>query len=614
MVDKQHEKEHILVCVAWPYAVGPRHLGHIAGAGIQPDIFARYHRMIGNEVLKVSGTDAYGTPNTISADRQGVEPRKLINRIQELFCDNYQRMGFSYDLFTSTDTPNHAATTQEIFRQLDAQGYLYTETAEAAYCPTDRRFLPDRYVEGTCPFCGNPEARGDQCDNCGNLLDPIQMTNLRCKLDGSTPEFRPSTHYYLNLAKLQPLVEAWVQSGDHKEYWRPNVYNFTNGLLREGLHGRAVTRDLDWGVPVPVDDPQFLEKRIYVWFDAVIGYLSASIEWAALQGTPDRWQEWWQPTAGQKTRAVYFLGKDNITFHTVMWPAMLLGYGGLELPYDVPATQYMTVSGRKMSASRGGVPWLPEYLDHYEADPLRYFLCANAPDNRDSEWSWAEFFRRNNTELVATYGNLVNRVLAPAYKNYAGLVPTPGPLDNEDRAILAESEAAFATVGELIDRVKMKEALQEVMALATKANVYLDKKEPWKVVKLDREAAATIYYVALKLLADLRLLTQPFLPFSAQKLQAMLGYAGEASAESWQPATLSPGQPLGQPTPLFKKYDEKTLDALIAEEEGRSGQPWQDPDGPIGQQPDRPRVVIYGQQIHNREQMSEAQGYVPLSK
>ena len=600
-------KERILVCVAWPYTVGPRHLGHIAGAGIQPDIFVRYQRMKGKETIMVSGSDAHGTPTTVKADAAGVHPAKLVNRVHTLFCENYQQMGFSYDLYTDTETPNHYQTTQTIFLKLMAQGYIYKDTADAPYCETDRRFLPDRYVEGTCPICGYKEARGDQCDNCGNLLDPIQLLDIRCKLCGNPPIFKPSVHYSLDLAKLQPMLEEWVMGNNHEQYWRTNVYNFTLGSLHEGMHGRAITRDLDWGVPVPVDDPEFDSKRIYVWFDAVIGYLSATIEWAALQGTPERWKDWWQPQPGAKVRIVNFIGKDNITFHTIIWPAILLGYGDLELPYDVPATQYLTASGQKMSASKGGVPLLPDVLERYDPDPIRYYLCAAAPDSRDSEWSWAEFFRRNNDELVATYGNLVNRVLNPTYKNFEGKVPEPlvEHIGDDDRQLLADVRSAFDTVGDLIDRVKLKEALREVMALATKANVYLDKQEPWKTVKVDKDKAATAYYVALQALAALRILTAPFLPFSAQKLHLMLGYDGEVSAESWEMRDLPPGQPLTQPAPLFKKYDEKTLPELIETEDQRSLEPWVDPDGPIETQPDRPRIVIYNQQLRRRDELNE---------
>ncbi len=608
------EQEHILVCVAWPYTVGPRHLGHIAGAGIQPDIFVRYQRMMGRAAIMVSGSDTHGTPTMVKADAAGVPPAKLVNRVHTLFCENYQQMGFSYDLYTDTETANHYQTTQTMFLHLKANGYIYKDTAEAAYCETDRRFLPDRYVEGTCPICGYKEARGDQCDNCGNLLDPIQLIDIRCKLCGNPPIFRPSDHYYLDLAKLQPMLEDWVKSGGHEQYWRTNVYNFTIGSLRDGMHGRAITRDLDWGVPVPVDDPDFKDKRIYVWFDAVIGYLSATIEWAALQGTPERWKDWWLTDTPTKKRIVNFIGKDNITFHTIIWPAILLGYSGLELPYDVPATQYLTDSGQKMSASKGGVPLVPDVLERYDPDMIRYYLCAAAPDNRDSDWSWAEFFRRNNDELVATYGNLVNRVLNPAYRNFEGKVPEPlqEHIGEPDQQMLAETRAAFDTVGDLIDRVKLKEALREVMALATKVNVYLDQQEPWKTVKVDKAQAATTYYVALQALAALRILTAPFLPFSAQRLHAMLGYAGEVSAERWQMRDLPPDQPLGEPAPLFKKYDEKTLPDLIVEEEQRSAREWIDPDGPIQTQPTRPRVVIYNQQLRLRAELGVEQT-VPLA-
>ena len=601
------KREKILVAVAWPYASGPRHLGHIAGAYLPPDIFARYHRMRGNEVLMVSGSDMHGTPITVAAEAAGVTPDRLANRMHHLNAELWHRMGFSYDLFTDTTTPIHYSVVQDFFLKLLDKGYIYKDTTIAPYCPVDRRFLPDRYVEGTCPYCGYPRARGDQCDNCGRPLDPTDLIDIRCRLCGNTPEFRPTEHFFLDLPKLEKPLLDWLD--EDKEFWRPNVLAFTRNWIREGLRPRAYTRDIEWGVPIPL--PGYEGKRIYVWFDAVKGYLSATIEWAQLKGQPDAWKEWWVQEDGQEppSKSYYFIGKDNISFHTVIWPALLMGYGGLMLPYDVPANEFLTgETGEKASTSRGGggVPWLPDYLDRYRPDPLRYYLTANAPETRDTTFSWADFFRRNNDELVATYGNLVHRMLTFTVRNFEGKVPTPGPTSEMDEAILSTARGAFARVGGLIEGCHFKDALREVMALAAEANRYLDEAAPWKTLNTDRERAATSVYVVLSVINMLKILTAPFLPFSAQQLHEMLGFEGDVHTERWAPTELPPGQQLGTstPTPLFEKLDE----ARIEEEDQRLGQPWVDPEGPIAQAEPKPRVVIFENQIRTRRELGEEWG------
>lgn len=597
--------EKIFIAVAWPYASGPRHLGHIAGAYLPPDIFARYHRMKGNRVLMVSGSDMNGTPIMVAAENSNVSPSVWARRMHRLNVSLWHAMGFSYDLFTDTSTPIHEGVVQDFFLTLREKGYVYTDTTIAPYCLVDKRFLPDRYVEGTCPHCGYTNARGDQCDNCGRPLDPIDLIDIRCKLCGSTPEFRPSEHFFLDLPKLEAPLREWLET--KKDDWRPNVTAFALNWIREGLHGRAYTRDLNYGVPIPLEG--YEDKRIYVWFDAVKGYLSAAMEWAQLKGDPDAWKEWWLQPEGEPapSRSYYFIGKDNISFHAIIWPSMLIGYGGLMLPYDIPANEFLTgASGEKGSTSRGGggVPWLPVALERYKPDALRYFLTANAPETRDTAFSWAEFYRRNNDELVATYGNLVHRMLTFTSRTFDGKVPAPGVLTDTDKALIANSEAAFERVGSLIEACRFKEALREVMALAAEANRYLDEAAPWKTLKTDRDRAATSVYVILSVINNLKILAAPFLPFSSQQLHEMLGFKGDVSKEDWQPATLPANQPLGTPAPLFEKLD----DANIEVENERLGLPWQDPEGQISENTPQPRVVIFENQIRSREELGEEWG------
>ena len=599
-----HTPEKILVCVAWPYASGPRHLGHVAGAYLPPDIFARYHRMKGNRVLMVSGSDMNGTPITVAAEREGVSPETLALRMHRLNTELWHRMGFTYDLFTDTTTPVHRKLVQNFFLTLYEKGYIFKDSTEAMYCDVDKRFLPDRYVEGECPHCHYLNARGDQCDNCGRQLDPVDLINIRCKLCGTEPKPRTTEHFFLDLPKIEERLLKWLNT--KREQWRPNVLQFTLNWIREGLRPRAYTRDLEWGVPIPIEGYENSGKRIYVWFDAVKGYLSATMEWAMLKGDPDAWKEWWVQEEGDPapSKSYYFIGKDNISFHTIIWPSMLLGHGGLTLPYDVPANEFLTgESGEKASSSRGGggVPWLPDYLDHYKPDPVRYFMTSNAPETRDTVFSWAEFYRRNNDELVATYGNLVHRVLTFTARNFEGKVPQPGELTEQDRTLVASANIAFERVGDLIAACRFKEALREVMALASEANRYLDDTAPWKAIKVDRERAGTSLHVTLIVINALKILTAPFIPFSAQQLHEMLGFEGDVHQERWAMPELPAGQTLGTPTPLFDKLDEANLE----EENARLGLPWADPEGPIAQQGPQERVVIFENEIRTRKELNE---------
>ena len=551
--------ERILVCVAWPYANGSLHLGQIAGAYLPPDIFARYHRTKGNEVVMVSGSDQHGTPTTIKAEQEGRRPAEIATFYQREFLDCWQRFGISFDLFTTTGTANHAEVAQDIFLTLLNKGYVYKNTVSQAFCPSCQRFLPDRYVEGTCPYCRSVNARGDQCEQCGKPLNTPELIEPRCRLCGTTPVYRESEHFFFRLTAFRDQLLEWVKA---KTHWRQNVLNFTTRFLEEGLVDRAITRDIDWGVPVPVEG--FENKRIYVWFEAVIGYLSATREWAKSTGDVEKWRSFWQNEA----RSYYFIGKDNIVFHTIIWPAMLMGYGGLNLPYDVPANEFLTIEGKKLSTSRNWAVWLPDYLSRYDPDPLRYMLSINMPETSDTDFSWREFVRRNNDELVATYGNLAHRVLTFTYRKFDGCVPEPGQLDSRSQALLDRAKETLGAVDSLLYGCHFREAIRLTMSLAHEANRYLDEKSPWKVVEEDQQAAADSLYVAICIISYLRTMFYPFLPFSSQKLHEMLGFEGSVEGDGWQPHLPLPGQKMLPPQPLFSKLDEK----IIEEESGRLGQ------------------------------------------
>ncbi len=550
--------ERIFIGVAWPYANGPLHLGHIAGAYLPADIFARYHRAKGNEVLMVSGSDQHGTPITIRAEQEGKTPQEIATKYHQEFLDCWQRLGISFNLFTNTGTPNHAQVVQDFFLKLLDKGYIYRGSMSLPYCPGCQRYLPDRYVEGICPYCGFEGTRGDQCDKCGKPLNPAELIEPRCRLCGSSPQTKDSEHFFLRLSAFRDKLLAWVREQKH---WRQNVLHFTIRYLEDGLKDRAITRDIEWGVAIPYGG--FEKKRIYVWFEAVIGYLSASKEWAKLRGEEERWVSFWQ----QGARSYYFIGKDNIPFHTIIWPAMLMGYGGLDLPYDVPANEFLILEGRQLSTSRNWAIWVPDYLERYAPDPLRYFFSVNMPEVGDTDFSWQEFVRRNNDELVATYGNLVHRVLTFTYRNFDGCVPIPGEFDASSKELLRRAESAFNSVDASLHGCHFREGIKAAMSLAQEANRYLEEKSPWKVVKKDREACATALFVSLSIISYLKTMLYPFLPFSSQKLHHLLGFKGLVEEEGWRLHALPPGQVLASPEPLFAKLDER----MVVEETSRLG-------------------------------------------
>jgi len=547
--------ERIFIGVAWPYANSPLHLGQIAGAYLPPDIFARYHRTKGNEVLMVSGSDQHGTPITIRAEQEGKTPSEIASQYHQQFLDSWQKLGISFDLFTTTGTANHAEVSQHIFLTLLDKGYIYKATMSQPLCPQCQRFLPDRYIEGTCPYCGFIGARGDQCDNCGKPLNAAELIDPHCRICGTSPQFKDSEHFFLRLSVFRDRLLAWVRQQTH---WRQNVLNFTVSYLEGGLRDRAITRDIDWGIPIPL--PGFEGKRIYVWFEAVIGYLSASKEWAKSIGDEERWRSFWQG----EVKSYYFIGKDNIPFHTIIWPAMLMGYDDLNLPYDVPANEYLTIEGRKLSSSRNWAVWLPDYLSRYEPDPLRYLLSINMPETGDTNFSWHEFVRRNNDELVATYGNLVHRVLTFTYRSFDGCVPVPGKLDDLSDNVIKDAKDTLNTMDRLLSGCHFRQAVMQAMKLAQETNRYLDTKSPWKTIKQDRQASATALYVAIVVLSALRTALYPFLPFSSQKLHEFLGFKGGVESDGWQLHLPQPGQKLLPPEPLFSKLDEELVDEETA--------------------------------------------------
>ncbi len=584
---------HVLTAVAWPYANGPRHIGHVAGFGVPSDVFSRYQRMVGNKVLMVSGTDEHGTPIQVQADREGVTARELADRYNRLIAEDLQGLGLSYDLFTRTTTRNHYAVVQEMFSALHKNGYVVERAQLSAIDAATGRGLPDRYVEGTCPICGYDGARGDQCDNCGNQLDPQDLIKPRSKIDGKAPTFVESAQFFLELPAFAESLGSWLQG---RTDWRPNVLKFSQNLL-EDLRPRAISRDLDWGVPIPLPGwSDRGDKRLYVWFDAVIGYLSASVEWARRTGDPEAWRAWWQAPDAD---GFYFMGKDNVVFHSVIWPAILLGasgkptgepggFGELNLPTEVVSSEFLTMEGQKFSSSRSVVIYVRDVLERYGADALRYCLAAAGPESSDTDFTWDQFVTRNNTELVAGWGNLVNRTISMVHKN-VGSIPAPGELTGEDQRVLAASREAFGPIGALLAKSQQRAALSETMKVVAEANKYLSDQAPWQL-KDDPARREQVLHVALQLVDDAKTLLTPFLPESSDKVHAMLGgegtWAGQPELREvedldggppypvlmgdyeteavWESRPITVGVPIGPAVPLYAKLDPSVVPEELA--------------------------------------------------
>ena len=597
----------ILSAVAWPYANGPRHIGHVAGFGVPSDVFSRYMRMAGHDVLMVSGTDEHGTPILVAADSAGVSARELADQNNRLIVEDLVALGLSYDLFTRTTAGNHYRVVQDMFATVRDNGYMIEQVTRAAISPSTGRTLPDRYIEGTCPICGAEGARGDQCDNCGNQMDPTELINPHSRINGETPNFVESTHYFLDLPALADALSAWLDEREQSGTWRPNVIKFSQNFL-EDIRPRAMTRDIDWGIPVPgwEDQPT---KRLYVWFDAVIGYLSASIEWARRTGDPEAWRKWWNDP---EALSYYFMGKDNIVFHSQIWPAEMLGYNGqgakggtpgdlgvLNLPTEVVSSEFLTMEGKKFSSSHGIVIYVRDFLSRYQADALRYFISAAGPETSDSDFTWAEFVRRTNGELVAGWGNLVNRTASMIAKKF-GEIPAPGELEEIDHALLDAVEAGFETVGNLIRHHRQKAALSEAMRLVGEANKYVTDTEPFKLKAPEQQQRlVTVLWTLAQAVADLNLMLSPFLPHAANDVDRVMGGAGEIApmpyieevaeldpqvlpadfegrngypiitgdytkVPTWERHPITVGTPIAKPTPVFVKLDESIVEEELA--------------------------------------------------
>ena len=600
---------HILSAVAWPYANGPRHIGHVAGFGVPSDVFSRYMRMAGHDVLMVSGTDEHGTPILVAADEEGLSARELADRNNRLIVEDLVALGLSYDLFTRTTAGNHYHVVQDMFTTVRDNGYMVQQVTRSAISPSTGRTLPDRYIEGTCPICGADGARGDQCDTCGNQLDPTDLISPRSRINGETPEFVETTHWFLDLPALAQALGAWLDEREASGTWRPNVIKFSQNLLGD-IRPRAMTRDIDWGIPVPgwEDQPT---KRLYVWFDAVIGYLSASVEWARRSGDPEAWRAWWNDP---QALSYYFMGKDNIVFHSQIWPAELLGYNGqgaaggepgrlgvLNLPTEVVSSEFLTMEGKKFSSSHGIVIYVRDFLERYQADALRYFICAAGPETADADFTWAEFVRRTNGELVAGWGNLVNRTASMIHKRF-GQIPEPAELEDIDRALLDAVEAGFASVGELIAQHRQKAALGEAMRLVGEANKYVADTQPFKLKGEDpatQARLATVLHTLAQAVTDLNLMLSPFLPHAANDVDRVLGGTGRIApmprieevaeldpdhlpeafdgrtgypiitgdyqdAPTWGRHPVTVGTPVAKPAPVFTKLDESIVEAELA--------------------------------------------------
>ncbi len=560
-----------LITTALPYANGPVHIGHLAGVYVPADIYARYLRLKGEEVLLIGGSDEHGVPIALKAKAEGVSPQEVVDRYHNLIKDSFERFGISFDVYGRTTSDTHRETAGAFFRKLYDKGEFIEQESEQYYDPEARQFLADRYISGTCPHCGNERAYGDQCEACGTSLNATDLKNPKSTISGSAPVLKKTTHWYLPLDKHEPFLREWILQG-HKE-WRSNVYGQCKSWIDMGLQPRAVSRDLDWGIPVPVEGAE--GKVLYVWFDAPIGYISNTKDLR-----PNDWELWWKDP---ETRLLHFIGKDNIVFHCIVFPAMLKAEGSFILPENVPANEFLNLEGDKISTSRNWAVWLHEYLDEFpdKQDVLRYILTANAPETKDNDFTWSDFQARNNNELVSVFGNFVNRALVLTHKYYGGLVPTAGDLTDYDRESLTEIGRLRVEIEQRLDTFHIRDAQKEAMNMARVGNKYLADTEPWKLIKTEPERVKTILYVALQIAANLRVAFAPFLPFSANKLGRMLAMpAGEISWEQLGQTNLIPsGRQLGEAELLFEKIEDAAIEAqlqkLAATKESNKLASWQ---------------------------------------
>ena len=557
--------EKILVTAALPYANGPLHLGHLAGAYIPADVYVRYQRLKGSDVIFICGSDEHGVPITIRADAERIAPQEVVDRYHVIMKNSFDRLGIRFDNYSRTSLPLHHRISQDFFLRLYHKGYIREESVRQLYCAACRRFLPDRYIEGECPHCHSPGARGDLCETCGRWLEPEQLINPRCKICGATPEMRETRHWFFRLPEFQKPLEEWQAS---KKHWKSNVREFSSGWFSEGLTDRSITRDIDWGIPVPLEGAA--GKVLYVWFDAPIGYISSTVEWSQKQNQPELWRRYW---CDPQTRLIHFIGKDNIVFHAIVWPAMLMAHGEFILPDNIPANEFLTIEGKKLSTSRNWAVWVDDYLAAFPPDPLRYYLSANAPENKDADFAWKDFQTHNNSELADVLGNLINRSLAFVEKHFEAKVPAAGELSGEDRAILGASEQATREIGASLEDFQVRAAVGQLMDLARKGNKYFNDTAPWTTLKTDRSRCGTTLNTTLQLEAALAVLMEPFLPFSAERLWNMLNLPGSVHDRLWYETPklrLEEYHPLGKKEILFQKIEDPIIEAQIAKLRGAS--------------------------------------------
>jgi len=552
---KNEADKRILVTSALPYANGPLHLGHIAGAYLPGDIYVRYQRLKNEDVLYICGSDEHGVPITVTADKEGISPQDVVDRYHKMNKDAFAKLGISFDHYSRTSIPLHHDTAREFFTMLNEKDDFVVKTEEQFYSEQSKRFLPDRYVEGTCPFCGYDNARGDQCDKCGKWLEPAQLIEPRSKIDGSVPVLKETKHWYLPMGRFSDTWKKWFESGS----WKENVYRYCMGWYNEGLTDRPITRDLHWGVKVPLEDAE--GKVLYVWFDAPIGYISATKEWADIQGRTDAWKEYW---CDKNTKMVHFIGKDNIVFHAILFPMILMEAGGYVLPSAIPANEYLTIEGRKISTSQNYAIWVKDYLEVFPPDPLRYTLAANAPEGRDTDFSWKQFQSRNNDELADILGNFINRTLTFVKKYEDGVVPERSELDSLDKAMMENIGAVAREMGTHLERFEVRRAIQAFMGFCRSANKYFNDKEPWVTRKTDKESCRTTLNICVQAVNVLSTVMEPVLPQSARMLREMLN---KQEGDAWQDAgtrELKPGHVLGKPVILFSKIEDDVIEKEIA--------------------------------------------------
>lgn len=585
--------ERILITAALPYANGPIHLGHLAGAYLPADLYARYQRLKGRPTAFLCGSDEHGVAITITAEKESVTPQAVVDRFHAMNAEAFDRFGMSFDNYSRTSLPLHHETAQRFFLDFHRRGILKEKKEKQFYDEKAAMFLPDRYVEGTCPVCSYTQARGDQCEKCGTYLDPLQLINPRSKITGETPVVRDATHWYFPLGAYQERLEAYIRQRDAADGWKENVLNYVRGWFKDGLQDRAVTRDLDWGVKIPL--PGYERKVIYVWFDAVLGYISSTREWAARKGDPDLWKEYWLSAS---TKYVAFIGKDNVVFHTIVFPAMLMAWNDTHpeeqyaLPTNVPANEFLNFEGEKFSKSRGWGIDVRDFLARYPADPLRYYLAVTLPEYRDSDFTWREFQAKNNNELADIFGNLVNRTIAFTARTFSGRTPRRGPLDDRDRAMLASLAGAPAAAGELFEHYRFKDAVNEVMNLARSANKYFNDSEPWKSAKSDPARCATTISISLQVVRSLAVLLAPVIPSSAEKIWQTLNLQGSVHGQSWDACgsvEIPEGHPIAPPSILIHKIED-----TVIEEELKNLPPQDRGEAPAAapMTPEKPKIAI----------------------